>query len=142
MARKFEVMPECSVLPPDCFSCIIRTARDMGVPKDILEAGVQRFCTDRLPSSRSEESKADVTTLTPAEFEEVCVCVSVCLCLCLGTLQLLFVLTFLFVRLCPHPGKHTRRSMRLFYFNCWTVSSHPTSWITSESSVCAWHCTR
>jgi len=70
VAQRFTIMPECSLLPADCFSCILRTAREMGVPIDLLEAGAQRFLDDRLPSSDAQEPVAPC--VTPEEFQEVC----------------------------------------------------------------------
>ena len=33
VASMFNVMPELNVLPPECFSCIVRTAADMDLSK-------------------------------------------------------------------------------------------------------------
>ena len=71
VAKQFEVIDECSALPADCFSCIVRTAREMGTDQDVLEAGVQRFCTDRLPASRDASLSDGRSPLEPSEFEEV-----------------------------------------------------------------------
>jgi len=43
IASMFSTLPELNALPADCFSCIVRTARDMDGNKRVLEAAVIAF---------------------------------------------------------------------------------------------------
>jgi hypothetical protein len=43
ISSMFSPLPELAPLPPDCFSCIVRTARDMDANKRILEAAVVAY---------------------------------------------------------------------------------------------------
>ena len=43
IASMFSPLPELNALPADCFSCIVRTARDMDANKRTLEAAVVSF---------------------------------------------------------------------------------------------------
>ncbi|CAE7466382.1 RPT2, partial [Symbiodinium sp. KB8] len=48
IASMFEHIPELNTLPTDAFSCIVRTARDLGTDKKALEASVVAFCEAKI----------------------------------------------------------------------------------------------
>ncbi|RYG51065.1 hypothetical protein EON66_11180, partial [archaeon] len=64
IASMFSPMPELNALPADCFSCIVRTARDMDANKRTLEAAVVGFCD-------SHASEDMGVKMTPEEFLDV-----------------------------------------------------------------------
>lgn len=57
IASMFTPIPELNLLPPDCFSCIVRTARDMDANKRTLEAAVASY----LDSHISEDAGVRLT---------------------------------------------------------------------------------
>lgn len=66
IASMFAPLPELSALPSECFSCIVRTARDMDISKRALEAAVVAY----LDSHVSEEGAGGVR-LNIEEFLDV-----------------------------------------------------------------------
>ena len=62
----FAPLPELNALPPDCFSCIVRTAHDMEANKRTLEAAVVSYCDSHV----SEEGATGVK-LSIDEFLDV-----------------------------------------------------------------------
>jgi len=48
VASMFEPIPELNALPGDCFSCIVRTARDLSVNKKTLETAVIHYAEAKI----------------------------------------------------------------------------------------------
>lgn len=63
IAASFGDYEELNALPPDCFACIVRNARDLEESKDLLERAVTSFLKAHLTE--------DTLHLTEAEFIEV-----------------------------------------------------------------------
>jgi hypothetical protein len=63
IAARFAPLPELNELPPDCFACIVRNARDMDVVKVTLEAAVLQYLESKISD--------DVVALSVDEFIEV-----------------------------------------------------------------------
>lgn len=67
IASMFNPIPELNALPPDCFSCIVRTARDMDVNKRVLEAAVVGYADSHI----GDDAGASGVKLTVEEFMDV-----------------------------------------------------------------------
>jgi hypothetical protein len=65
VAARFGALPELCALPPDCFACIVRSARSMEAAKETLEAAVVRYLHGKL----SDGGKA--LALSPSAFLDV-----------------------------------------------------------------------
>lgn len=63
-------LPELHPLPAECFSCIVRTAGDMDIPKRLLEAAVLGYLGDRVAPGEGSGDGAGVR-VTVEEFLDV-----------------------------------------------------------------------
>jgi hypothetical protein len=60
IASMFAPLPELNALPSDCFSCIVRTARDMDANKRTLEAAVVAYCDTHVGEDVAAAAKLSV----------------------------------------------------------------------------------
>lgn len=86
IAAQFAPLPELNPLPAECFSCIVRAAGDMEIPKRTLEAAVLGYLGERVSatasaaaataadggSSASASSSSSGGRLSVDEFLDVC----------------------------------------------------------------------